>query len=67
MTDRLLSIEQVSEATTLGKTILWGMVKAGEFPQPRQISARRRAWLESEVVTWMHDRPTADQRSDEAA
>ena len=59
MSDRFLSIDQVSEVTTLGKTLLWGMVKAGQFPPPRQLSTRRKAWLESEVVAWMQGRPAS--------
>ena len=60
MTDRFLIVERVMEVTSLGKTLIWAMVKDGSFPKPRQLSARRVAWLESEVVDWMHERPASE-------
>jgi predicted DNA-binding transcriptional regulator AlpA len=35
------------------------MVARGEFPAPRQLSARRIAWRRSEVTAWVASRPPA--------
>ena len=59
MTDRLLKIEQVCELTSLGKSLVWKMVREGDFPLPRQVSQRRRGWLQSEVVEWLRELPQA--------
>jgi prophage regulatory protein len=38
---------------------LWRKVQAGTFPKPIQISPRRSAWVESEVVEWIRARIAA--------
>jgi prophage regulatory protein len=36
-------------------------VRKGEFPKPRQLSARRVAYLVREVDEWLESRPVSDQ------
>lgn len=59
--DRILRITEVCEMTSLGKSLIWEMVRDGDFPAPRQLSARRKGWLESEVVEWLHATPQSDE------
>ncbi|SIO50904.1 transcriptional regulator, AlpA family [Burkholderia sp. GAS332] len=51
-TDRLLRLPQVLDMVGLGKTMLYEMIKTGEFPQPRKVR-HLSVWVESEVQTWI--------------
>jgi prophage regulatory protein len=35
----------------------------GQFPQPRQLSARRVAWIASEVAAWIASRPVVKPKA----
>jgi len=59
MTCRFLSKATVDEMTGLSNVTRWRMEKRGEFPQRRQISPNRVAYLESEVLNWMETRPVS--------
>jgi len=50
---RFLTEATVSQITTLHRTQIGRLVKAGDFPAPIYISERRKAWPEAEVVAWM--------------
>ncbi len=58
--DPLLAEATVLEVTTLGRTKFRELLRAGEFPAPRQISTCRVAWKSSDVQTWIDQRPIAD-------
>ncbi len=60
MLDRLLTESDVLEAITLGRTRFRELLKAGEFPPPRQVSICRVAWKLSCVQEWIDQRPVAD-------
>lgn len=49
----------VAAMVSLSESRLEAMVRAGEFPAPRQISERRVAWLVREVEAWAEARPTS--------
>lgn len=52
-----LDIDQVSLAVGLSKSQIEKMVRQGKFPAPRQISGRRVAYLVSEILAWLAERP----------
>jgi prophage regulatory protein len=52
----LLRRPEVSRRTGLSRTTIYRLVRAGEFPAPRQISLRAVAWVESEVDAWVDSR-----------
>ncbi len=58
--DPLLAEAAVLQVTTLGRTKFRELLRAGEFPAPRQISNCRVAWKSSDVQTWIDQRPIAD-------
>jgi len=58
--DPLLAEAAVLQVTTLGRTKFRELLRAGEFPAPRQISTCRVAWKSSDVQTWIEQRPIAD-------
>ncbi len=58
--DPLLAEAAVLKVTTLGRSKFRELLRAGEFPAPRQISTCRVAWKRSDVQTWIDRRPIAD-------
>ena len=60
MLDPLMARGEVLKATTLGLTKFKEMLRAGEFPPPRQVSTCRVAWKRSDVQSWIDQRPVAD-------
>jgi len=58
--DPLLAEATVLKVTTLGRTKFRELLRAREFPAPRQISTCRVAWKSSDVQTWIDQRPIAD-------
>ncbi len=56
MSAALLSVKQVQAATTLSRTTLWRMARAGTFPAPVRLSPGRVAWRQDEVDAWVASR-----------
>lgn len=48
----LLRITQVMQATSLSRGSIYRRVRAGTFPAPVAISARRVAWRAAEIEAW---------------
>ncbi|MCX4137881.1 AlpA family phage regulatory protein [Paraburkholderia sp. SEWSISQ10-3 4] len=53
-------LRDVADVLTLSPSGIQAMVRAGEFPKPRALGARRVGWLVSEVVQWAESREVAD-------
>lgn len=49
---QLLSLEATCASTTLPRSSLYAMIRRGEFPLPVRVSARRVAWLVSDIEHW---------------
>jgi len=62
--DPLLTEADVLDATTLGRTRFRELLRAGEFPAPRQVSTCRVAWTCRSVQSWIDQRPIADAYKD---
>lgn len=56
MTEKFLSQTEVLKRTSLSRTTIWRHANAGVFPKPIHISARRVAWLESDIIAWQNDK-----------
>lgn len=55
--DRLLSWPQVRACCGgLGRTTIWKLRVAGEFPSPVALSPGRVAWRERDIETWLASR-----------
>lgn len=54
---QFLNSQQVTHKLGISRTTIWRMVKAGDFPSPRQISKNRVAWLSNEINQWQMSRP----------
>lgn len=58
---RLLRLPEVKHQIGLGRTSIYSMIKAGEFPSPVSIGARAVAWDSAEVEAWIKSRIQAAQ------
>ena len=52
-----ISKKQVIERTGLSGPTIWRRVKAGDFPQSRQLTPNRVGWMEAEINEWEESRP----------
>lgn len=50
--ESLLKISDVMARTTLGKTSIYRMIDAGEFPAPVSIGPKMSRWLQSDIDKW---------------
>lgn len=57
---RLIRLPRVLELTGLGRDTVYKLIREGQFPSQRRITARASAWREDEVVSWIESRPYAD-------
>jgi prophage regulatory protein len=53
---RLLRFPAVRERTGLSRSTIWRLERNGDFPRHRRISANAVAWVEEEVVCWIHSK-----------
>lgn len=60
--DRMLDKDEVADVTKLSASTIEEQVRQGSFPKPRVISKKRTAWLASEVVEWMRERPASERK-----
>jgi prophage regulatory protein len=47
---------KVTEQTSLSRTTIYDLVKAGEFPKPVRLTRNRIAWEASKVQAWLTER-----------
>ena len=52
-----LDLSSAAECVSITEDELISMVKRGDFPQPRQVSAKKISWLTSDVEDWALKRP----------
>jgi prophage regulatory protein len=53
---RILRLAQVIEATGLGKTKIYELQAAGQFPMRVQITSHSVGWVEEEIQAWLAHR-----------
>lgn len=56
--ERILTLNQVLERTSLCKTTVYRRIKDGTFPPMIHISKRRSGWHESEIDRWIRSPST---------
>lgn len=57
--DRLLRMGDVEMAVGLKRSMIYNLIRRGEFPQCVQLTPRCVAWPESAVLQWVQDRIAA--------
>jgi len=56
--ERILRASEVCRRAGFGKSTLYTMLSAGEFPAGVRVTKRNVGWRESEVEAWIKSRPT---------
>ena len=64
MDDRLLTVEQVMDRTTLSESEIRRRMAESQFPKPIKLSAKRVAWIPSEVTAWVQDQIKRERGND---
>ena len=55
-THAILRCDQVEAVTGLGRSSIYAMAKAGDFPSPIRLAKRASGWLQSEVNDFIQSR-----------
>lgn len=50
--DRLLKIKQVIEMAGIGRTMIYRLIRSGDFPKPYKPGGYASRWSEAEVIQW---------------
>jgi len=53
---RYIRFKELKTLVPLGRTTIWRMEREGRFPRSRRIGKGAKAWLETEVLSWMQER-----------
>jgi prophage regulatory protein len=56
---RVVRLADLPTYTGLRRTQIDALIARGEFPRPVKLSARRKAWLEAELIAWQQQRIAA--------
>lgn len=54
--NRLIRWPEVHQLTGLCRSHVHAMAANGDFPKPIKLGSRASAWIESEVLQWLHQR-----------
>ncbi|WP_299010383.1 AlpA family transcriptional regulator [uncultured Shewanella sp.] len=54
--ERFLRLRDVMDMTTLCRSSIYNLIKAGDFPKNVTVMGKRKAWLESEIEDWMMEK-----------
>ena len=57
---KLLRRPEVEKMTSLSRAGIYALMNAGDFPRTVRTGARSVAWRESEIETWISERPVAN-------
>ena len=66
MTNQLVRIARVQDATGLARSTIYALVAGRKFPAPIKVSGRASAWVSEEVAEWVQLRIADSRRSDGA-
>jgi prophage regulatory protein len=53
---RIVLAAELPRLTGLRRTQIDHLITCGDFPKPVKLSARRKGWLESEIISWQQAR-----------
>ncbi|MEJ0062361.1 MAG: AlpA family transcriptional regulator [Alphaproteobacteria bacterium] len=61
MSQSILRLKSVLSRTGLSRTVLYVLIKGGNFPPPIKLGKRSCGWLESEIDAWIVERVQASR------
>jgi prophage regulatory protein len=53
----ILRMRDVVNATGLSRSTIYHMIKTNEFPRPIRLGQRAVGWLQSDITSWLDQRP----------
>jgi len=53
MTDRLLTVTELSAWLRVSRSTIYRMLRKGELPRPLRLSRRRVGWREADIRRWL--------------
>lgn len=56
MSEKILKLPAVIEATALSRSSIYAFIKEGRFPKPLHLGKRATGWKESEIQEWIKQR-----------
>jgi prophage regulatory protein len=59
---RIIRLSELPQFCGLRRTQIHQLVKDGHFPAPVKLSARRKGWLEAELIEWQQQRIAGRQK-----
>lgn len=59
MNDRILRIPEVMQRVGFGRSQIYKLERAGQFPKHMKISTRASGWSEREVASWLESKKTS--------
>lgn len=62
---RLIRWAEVHQITGLCRSHIHAMAARGDFPKPVKLGTRASAWIEAEVLQWLHQRIEASRSNSE--
>ena len=62
---RLIRWAEVQQITGLCRSHVHAMAARGDFPKPVKLGTRASAWIEAEVLQWLHQRIEASRTASE--
>src|SRR5436309_11368054 len=64
---RYIRFKELKTLVPLGRTTIWRMEREGRFPRSRRIGKSAKAWLETEVLSWMQERAVDHEKGQRVA
>lgn len=58
---RLLSIGEVQQRVSMGRSTIYARIKAGRFPRPVSVSPGMVRWRDADIDAWIASLPTTDE------
>ena len=55
-----LKIRDVEARVKLSASTIYKLIRAGDFPGPRQLAPGSTGWLDADIDQWLASRPPAD-------
>ena len=59
MSDRLLRRREVEQITGMGRSSIYRLMQAKEFPRPVRVGPAAVRWRASDITGWVESRPIA--------
>lgn len=64
---RILRLAEVRQRTGLGRSTIYRLVEAGDFPQQIRLSRHSVGWLQDEIERWIEQRVRERNAAGQAA